>query len=97
MIEQITVLTALTKAIVDGLSAPIRTRYPELDMWWLFYVAVAVGGAIGWISESNIFIEYIPDVVAGRVLTSLLVGGGSTMLHDVFGNSVKALKNKAYN
>jgi hypothetical protein len=76
-------LAALNKGLVDWLSAPIRVRYPDLDLWWLIYVALATGAALGWVSGANLVEAYVPDPMVGRVLTSLLIGGGSSLIHDL--------------
>ena len=77
-------LSVANKAFVDYLIAPIRKKFPDVDYWFLVYIALATGAAIGWISEANVFGPYIPDLVTGRILTSLLVGGGSSLIHDIF-------------
>jgi hypothetical protein len=80
-------LAVANKAIIDYLVAPIREKKPDFDLWFLVYVALATGGLIGWLSEANVFVDYMPDPFVGRVLTSILVGGGSSLIHDVFGKS----------
>ena len=86
-------LAVLNRTIVDGLSAPLRERWPSVDLWWLFYVAVASGFAIAWFAGVNALTDYIADETLGRVLSSLIVGGGSTMIHDIFSATVKMVKN----
>lgn len=77
-------LAVANKSIVDYLAAPIRQKYPKLDLWWLVYVALATGGFIGWFSGVNLFAAYIPVPELGRILTAILVGGGSSLIYDVF-------------
>jgi hypothetical protein len=72
------------KAIVDYLAAPVKQQKPDLNMWWLVYVALGSGAVLGWFSELNVFAEYMPDVTVARVLTSILVGGGSSLIYDIF-------------
>ena len=58
-------------------------RLPLLDRWWLICVALVAGGAPSWFCGLNLFaLLPIPPVV-GRVLTALLVGGGSPLIHVV--------------
>jgi len=73
-------------AIVNYLAEPVRKRYPELDLWWLLYVALGTGSVIGWFANVNLFAEIIPTMepLAGKILTCVLIGGGSKLLHDVF-------------
>ncbi len=77
-------LGVVNKSIIDYLVTPVRQKWPDLDMWWLGYVALLTGGLIGWLSQANVFLDYMPDLIAGRVLTSILVGGGSSLIHDIF-------------
>jgi hypothetical protein len=78
-------LAVVNKTIVDALANPVRQRYPDLDMWWLFYVALFTGFAIGWFSDINVFPEEImSNILVGKILTSLLIGGGSSLIHDIF-------------
>jgi hypothetical protein len=57
-------------------------------MWWLLYVAALTGFGISWLAGVNLFGVYIENAVLGRVLTGLLVGGGSSLIHDVFDQPV---------
>lgn len=77
-------LAALNTKVIDYLAEPVRRRYPALDMWWLLYVAAVTGFAISWLAGVNLFGGYIDNDVLGRVLSGVLVGGGSSLIHDVF-------------
>lgn len=77
-------LAVVNKAIVDYLSAPVKQRYPDADLWWLVYVAFATGMALGLVAGINLFggIASMPEL-AGRILTGACIGGGANFLHDV--------------
>lgn len=77
-------LAVANKAIVDYLSNPIRKRFPELDLWFLPYVAFVTGGVIAYLSGVNLFafIEGLAGLT-GRVLTAAVVGGGAGLIHDI--------------
>ena len=77
-------LAVANKAIIDYLVAPVRQKWPDIDLWFLVYVALATGGLIGWLSQANVFAAYMPDPLVGRILTSIVVGGGSSLIHDIF-------------
>lgn len=77
-------LAAVNTAVVDYVAEPVRKRFPKADMWWLLYVALVTGFAISWFAGVNLFIEQIPNEVLGRVLSGLFVGGGSSLIHNVF-------------
>lgn len=88
-------LAALNKALVDALVAPLRAKFPDIDTWWLVYVALVTGFALGWISDVNIFTEYIPHEITAKVLSSLMVGLGSNLLHQVFDSGVDFIKSRS--
>ena len=50
--------------------------------WWLIYVSLVLDAALRWFSEVNLFDGLIPALV-GRIVMSLLVGGGSQIVHQV--------------
>lgn len=78
-------LAVAAKAIVDYLAEPVRKKYPNLDMWWIIYPAFVIGGAVGYIADINLFETVAPGLVgvAGRILTACVVGGGSSLIHNV--------------
>ena len=77
-------LAVVNRALIEYLSAPVKKRFPDADLWWLVYVAFLTGGAIGWVSGVNLFssIAEMP-LVLGRILTAACIGGGSNLLHDI--------------
>ena len=77
-------LAIVNSKLVDYLAAPLKKRFPDLDLWWLLYVSLATGFAIGWFGSVNLFAGYVDNVLLGRVLSSLLVGGGSSLIYDIF-------------
>ena len=78
-------LAVAAKAIVDYLAEPVRKKFPDLDMWWLLYVAFVIGGAIGYIADLNLFAKVAPGLtgIAGRILTAAVIGGGSSLIHNI--------------
>ena len=83
MIESALFLAIANKALVNYISAPLKQKFPDADFWWMVYVALATGAALGWLSGINIFEEVLVGIT-GRVLTSLFVGGGSSLIYDIF-------------
>lgn len=76
-------LAVANKSLIDALVAPVRKKWPTLDMWWLVYVSLATGFAMGWFANINIFTGYM-DGLLGQIVTALFVGGGASLIHDVF-------------
>ena len=81
-------LAAMNTSIVNYLAEPVRQRWPDLDLWWLLYVALGTGFAISWFAGVNLFADVIANEVLARVLSGFLVGGGSSLLHNVFDRPV---------
>lgn len=79
-------LAAVNKKIVDFLAEPIKKRFPNFDLWWLMYVALITGAAISWVSGVNLFVDMVDNDLLGQVLSAILVGGGSSLIHDIFDN-----------
>jgi hypothetical protein len=81
-------LAFLSERLVEHfIGKPLEQKAPLLDRWWLIYVALVAGGLLSWFCGLNIFSELpIPSTV-GMVLTALLVGGGSQLLHTIIARS----------
>jgi hypothetical protein len=61
---------------------PLEVAAPDLPPWWLSYVALLAGVALGWFAGVNMFGDVLPDLV-GRIVTAILIGGGSPLIHSV--------------
>lgn len=81
-------LSLITERIVAALVAPIKQRWPDLNLWWLLYPSWVLGGLIAYFANINLLAELVPnlDPLLGRVLTAVIVGGGANLLHDLFAN-----------
>lgn len=77
-------LAVANQKLVDYLFEPLRKRNPDKDFWWVIYVSLATGAVIAWFANVNLFSVYVPDELVGRVLSCVAVGGGSSLLHDIF-------------
>lgn len=77
-------LATTNKVAIDAILRPLKQRWPNREFWWFFYVSLITGGLVGWFAEINIFSDYVANVVLARLLTSILIGGGSGLVHDLF-------------
>lgn len=79
-------LSLVANRIIEAFVAPIKLKFPELDMWWLIYIAWAAGGALAWFAGINLFAQLVPslDLTIGRALTAVVVGGGANLIADLF-------------
>ena len=72
----------LANRLVAALVTPLFERY-GWDHFALMYIAWAIAGVFVWLSGVNLFTAYIPDVLIGKILTAVVAGGGSNLLHDL--------------
>jgi hypothetical protein len=72
----------LSNRLVAALITPIFDKY-ELEKFWLMYVAWAVAGILVWLAGVNLFEEWIANPLIGQILTAVVAGGGSNLLHDL--------------
>lgn len=81
-------LSVFTNRVIDGFLAPIKSKFPDLDMWWMIYTAWVVGGLVGWLSGVNLLVDYIPSELVGRIMTAIVIGGGANLINDLFSQVV---------
>lgn len=79
-------LAFITERIVAALVAPVKAKWPNLDMWWLIYPTWVLGGLLAYAAGINLLLTLVPslDPLYGRILTAVIVGGGSNLIHDLF-------------
>lgn len=82
-------LAVVAKSIIDAVAEPIRKKWPNMDLWWLIYVTWALGGTLSYLAGVNLFTEMVPtlDPLVGQILTAITVGGGSSLVYDLFDKS----------
>jgi hypothetical protein len=69
-------LAFVVEILVEHLvGKPLEQAAPHTPRWWLIYVSLVLGAALGWFSEVNLCEGLVP-VLVGRIVTSALVGGG---------------------
>jgi len=81
-IEIYIALVLLVNRIVAGLMTPLMDEI-GLNKKWLMYVAWIFSAWIIFVTDLNLFTAIIPDPVVGKLLTSVAIGGGANVLHDL--------------
>lgn len=84
-------LATIAESLVSGLVQPAFEKF-GLDKFWLRYAAWAVASGIVAMSAMNLFESYIPNQIAGQILTAVFCGGGSNKIHDFFDRYVSKRK-----
>jgi hypothetical protein len=76
-------IAIVNERLIEGFVAPIFDKF-NIDKFWLKYIAWVTGGLLTWLTGVNLFQSYLPSVLAGLILTAIVAGGGSNLLHDLF-------------
>lgn len=72
----------LANRLVEMLITPLFDKF-EWDKFALMYIAWAFAGVLVFLANVNLFEVFIPSVMVGKVLTAIVAGGGSNLLHDL--------------
>lgn len=75
-------MMVLANRLVAMLVTPIFDKY-GWDKFWLTYPAWILAGVFVWLTEVNLFASFIPNALIGQILTAIVAGGGSNLLHDL--------------
>jgi hypothetical protein len=72
----------LANRLVEALVTPVFDKY-QLDKFWLMYVAWVFSGLLVFLANVNLFEFVMPNMLIGQILTAVVAGGGSNLLHDL--------------
>ena len=75
-------MMVLANRLVAALVTPLFDKY-GWDKFWLMYPAWILAGVLVWLTGVNLFAAYIPNELIGKILTAIVAGGGSNLLHDL--------------
>ena len=75
-------MMVLANRLVAALVTPLWDKY-GWDKFWLMYPAWILAGVLVWLTGVNLFVAYIPNELIGKILTAIVAGGGSNLLHDL--------------
>jgi uncharacterized membrane protein YjjP (DUF1212 family) len=78
-------LALCNERIINALITPIFDK-AKWDKFWITYISLITGAALSVIANINLFYDLLPRMhpTAGLVLTAIVIGGGSNLLHDLF-------------
>lgn len=72
----------LANRLVAALITPFFDKY-NWDKFPLMYVAWVIAGVLVFLANINLFAAFIPNELIGKILTAIVAGGGSNLLHDL--------------
>jgi len=76
-------IAVVNERIVNAFVTPIFEKF-GLDKFYLLYISWGTGGFLTWLTGVNLFAGYLASNLAGLILTAIVAGGGSNILHDLF-------------
>ena len=75
-------MMVLANRLVAMLITPLFDKY-GWDKFWLAYPSWILSGVFVWFTGLNLFAQFIPNPLIGQILTAVVAGGGSNLLHDL--------------
>ena len=81
-------LAVVNERLVEWFVSPVFEKY-KWDTMWLRYVAGVTGFLISFFGNINLLATYVDNPWLGLVLTGLVVGGGSNLVHELFSANTK--------
>lgn len=75
-------IATLANALVEAIIKPLWEKF-SLDNFWLLYVAWVIAGVITFLANVNLFEGIILSPLAGLILTAVIAGRASNILHDL--------------
>jgi len=75
-------MMVLANRLVAALVTPLWDKY-GWEKFWLMYPAWILAGVFVWFTGLNLFAAFIPNELIGKILTAIVAGGGSNLLHDL--------------
>lgn len=85
-------LSTVNERIIEATVKKAFERF-NVDSWWLIPTSWVTGLALGLLSTLNLFVGVFRWDVVGWILTAILIGGGSNLIHEIYGgaNALKEL------
>ena len=83
-LPQAMLLSVAVKAIVGYLKEPFAKKFPEVDLWWVVYISFVLGAVCAWFGGIDLYVEIVSDLTLSRILTAATVGGGASLIYDIF-------------
>lgn len=88
LIAAAALLALVANRLTAALATPIFEKF-KLDKMWLMYISWGIGGLLVFLSGINLM-SGVPGVnmspFAGLLVTSIIAGGGSNLIHEIFGS-----------
>jgi len=77
-------LAMAAQQIVEAFVRPLKVKFPTWDLWWVIYATWILGGVFAWGAGVNLFSQLFVNPEWGRVLSAVVIGGGSQLVKTLF-------------
>jgi len=81
-------MAVVNERLVEWFVAPLFKKY-KVDTLWMRYIAGVTGFVISFFAGMNLFGGFIGNAQLGTILTGIVVGGGSNLVHELFSSAVR--------
>ena len=75
-------IATLSNAIIAAIVEPLFDKF-SLDKFWIMYIAWVVAGVLTFLGGINLFGAVFQSAIIGQVLTAVIAGRASNILHDL--------------
>jgi hypothetical protein len=75
-------IATLANAIIAAIVEPLFDKY-SLDKFWLMYISWVIAGVLAFLGNINLFGAVFQSAIIGQVLTAVIAGRASNILHDL--------------
>jgi hypothetical protein len=85
-ITTVAFLAVLNNRLVEMILKPLLSlSRPRQSKDLLLYISIATGIGMAFYSNANLLGQYFDPPIVGVVVTGIIIGGGSNLIHDLFG------------
>jgi len=79
-------LSMLNNRLVEVILKPLLSlARPRLSKDLLLYISIITGIGMAFYSNTNLLEQYFDPPIVGIIVTGIIIGGGSNLIHDLFG------------
>lgn len=78
----VAIAALVLEKLFEAIFGPLWKKF-EWDNLYKLYAAMVVGAAVGFLTGLNAFPVFAMSEMAGRVLTALAIGAGTSFIYDL--------------
>jgi len=75
-------IATLANAIIAAIVEPLFDKF-SWDKFWIMYIAWVVAGVLTFLGGINLFGAVFQSAIVGQILTAVIAGRASNILHDL--------------